>query len=156
MKKSFIAVVAALLLVGAGCSGSTSVSTNTSATSQPSSPPAQEPSSGTVSAGVNVAVGLQTAVSMSGYAFQPAAMTVKAGTTVTWMNQGPSPHHTTSDTMMWDSPDLAAPGSGDPYGGGMPAGSFQFIFSTAGTYHYHCSTHPPAQYPGFTGTIVVN
>jgi hypothetical protein len=44
--------------------------------------------------------------------------------------------------MTWNSSTLRGPTGGDPYGGGMPAGTFQFTFNTPGTYNYHCSNHP--------------
>jgi plastocyanin len=95
-------------------------------------------------------------VTIRDFSFSPSALTVKAGTTVTWGNSGPSTHTTTSDTMTWDSPTLVSASGGDPYGGGgTPAGIFSFTFNTPGTYNYHCSSHPPASYPGFTGTITV-
>jgi plastocyanin len=93
-------------------------------------------------------------VMIADFSFLPSTMTVKAGTTVTWINNGPSGHATTSDTMTWDSPPLAPPTGGGGYGG-APGGSFTFTFNTPGTYHYHCRLHPPASYPGFTGTITV-
>lgn len=95
-------------------------------------------------------------VTIQDFSFSPSTLTVKAGTTVTWSNSGPSAHTTTSDTMTWNSPTLVTATGGDPYGGGgMAAGTFQFTFNTPGTYNYHCSNHPPASYPGFTGTITV-
>jgi plastocyanin len=82
-------------------------------------------------------------------------MTIKVGTRVTWTNAGPSAHTTTSDTGVWDSGTLGAPSGGGAYGGGTAGGTYQFTFNTAGTYNFHCKLHPPASYPGFTGTITV-
>lgn len=103
----------------------------------------------------------QNQVMISDYQFSPPTLTIKAGTTVTWVNQGPSTHQVTSDSMVFSSSNLAAPMGGDPYygGGGMQAASFSFTFATPGTYEYHCGNHPPsmgAAYAGFTGSIVVN
>jgi len=98
-------------------------------------------------------------VMISDFQFSPQTLNIKAGTTVTWVNQGPSLHQTTSDSMVWGSGSLGAPSMGDPYGGGATQGaSFQFTFTTPGTYAYHCGNHPPsmAAYAGFTGTIVVS
>ncbi len=66
------------------------------------------------------------AVTIRDFSFSPSTLPIKAGTTVTWTNNGPSAHTTTSDNMTWNSATLGAPSGGDPYGGGMPAGTFQF------------------------------
>ena len=96
------------------------------------------------------------AVSIQDFSFSPASVTIKAGTTVRWTNQGPSAHTTTSDGGVWTSGTLNAPsGAGGYMGGGTAAGTFDFRFTQAGTFAYHCSLHPPSMYPGFTGTVTV-
>jgi plastocyanin len=97
-----------------------------------------------------------TSVTIQDFSFSPATITVKAGTTVRWVNRGPSAHTATSDADAWDSGTLNAPSGGDGYGGGSAGGSFQFTFNQPGTYAYHCALHPPANFPGFTGSVVVN
>lgn len=82
-------------------------------------------------------------VSIHDFAYTPSTITVKAGTTVTWTNNGPSAHTTTSDGGVWDSGTLGA------------GGTFQFTFTQPGTFSYHCTIHPPNLYPGFTGTVTV-
>jgi plastocyanin len=94
-------------------------------------------------------------VTIQDFSFRPSTLTVKAGTTVTWTNSGPSVHAVTSDTMVFQSAGLSAPTESNPYGGTTSGASFQFRFNTPGTYAYHCSLHPPSSYPGFTGTIIV-
>ena len=96
-------------------------------------------------------------VNIQDFSFSPAAVTIKAGTTVHWANRGPSAHTTTSDNGTWDSGSLAGPSaSGGAYGGnGSPGGSFDFTFTQAGTFSYHCSLHPPSTFPNFTGTVIV-
>ena len=94
-------------------------------------------------------------VTIRDFSFSPSAMTIKVGTTVTWTNNGPSAHTATSDTGVWDSSTLGAPSGGGAYGGGAAGGTYQFTFNAPGTYNYHCKIHPPASYPGFTGTITV-
>ncbi len=73
------------------------------------------------------------AVTIQGYKFHPAALTVPRGTTVTWTNQDSVSHTSTSDTSgLWDSGQIAGTG-----------GTFIFTFNLApGTYNYHCSNHP--------------
>jgi len=80
------------------------------------------------------------AVTIDNFAFSPANITVKKGTTVTWTNKD-SATHTVTET---DS--LNGPKSGDLETGK----SFVFTFDTVGTYHYHCSIHT-----SMTGTVTV-
>ncbi len=94
-------------------------------------------------------------VTIQDFSFAPSTMTIKVGTRVTWTNAGPSGHTATSDGGVWDSGTLGAPSGGGGYGGATAGGTYQFTFNTAGTYSYHCKLHPPASYPGFTGTITV-
>src|SRR5215208_3224466 len=78
-------------------------------------------------------------VSIKDFSFSPAQITVPQGTTVTWTNEGPSPHTTTADDGTWDS-------------GTMEQGEdFSFTFDEPGTYTYHCSIHPD-----MTATIKVS
>lgn len=79
-----------------------------------------------------------TSVSIEGFAFSPAVLTIPVGTTVTWTNNDGTNHTVTSDGGAFDS---GALGSGD---------TFQFTFDEAGSYPYHCTIHP-----NMTGTIVV-
>jgi plastocyanin len=95
------------------------------------------------------------AVTIQDFSFSPASLTIKAGTTVRWTNNGPSAHTTTSDGGTWASAALSAHQGGNGYGGGSAGGTFDFTFTQSGTYPYHCSLHPPSMYPGFTGTVTV-
>lgn len=94
-------------------------------------------------------------VTIQDFSFSPSTLTIKVGTSVKWTNNGPSSHTTTSDSGVWDSGTLSAPSGGGGYGGGTAGGTYQFTFTTPGTYNYHCKIHPPSSYPGFTGTITV-
>jgi plastocyanin len=69
-------------------------------------------------------------VSIQDFSFNPGQMTVPQGTTVTWTNEGPSPHTTTADDGSWDSGTL------------QQGEDFSFTFDEPGTYTYHCSIHP--------------
>ena len=77
-------------------------------------------------------------VSIANMSFSPANLTVAVGTTVTWTNNDAMDHTVTSDTGLFDSGDIS------------DHKSYSRMFSTAGTYSYHCTIHP-----GMTGTISV-
>jgi plastocyanin len=78
-------------------------------------------------------------VTVDNFAFMPAAITVKAGSTVTWTNKDEEPHSVVSASDGIRSQTLA----GD-------ALSYSHTFRTAGTYSYNCSIHPFMH-----GTVVV-
>lgn len=88
-------------------------------------------------------------IAVQDYSFSPSSRSVSVGTTVRWTNNGPSAHTSTSNASAWNSGTLAAP-SGGSYGGGSAGGSYQYAFSTAGSYSYHCNFHSQ-----MTGTITV-
>ncbi|GHG37042.1 MULTISPECIES: cupredoxin domain-containing protein [Amycolatopsis] len=71
-------------------------------------------------------------VMMQGYAFSPAALTVRVGDTVTWMQHDEAPHDvvTTSAPVAFRSPQLSA------------GQSWSYTFRQPGTYQYYCSVHP--------------
>ena len=96
-------------------------------------------------------------VTIRDFSFSPSTMQIKAGTTVTWTNNGTMSHTTVSDNGVWTSGTLAPPSGGGGYGGGTAGQSFPFTFNTPGSYPYHCSLHPPtqSQYASFVGTITV-
>lgn len=79
-------------------------------------------------------------INMKNNYFAPQVDTVAVGDTVTWTNAGTKNHTTTSDSTFWDSGSLA------------PGQSFTHVFTTAGTYPYHCTFHVSL---GMTGTLVV-
>ncbi|MFL5733975.1 MAG: dockerin type I domain-containing protein, partial [Chloroflexia bacterium] len=70
--------------------------------------------------------------------FSPQELAVVPGSTVSWFNEGPFTHTSTSDTGVWDS------------GNVNPGFSFQFTFNNPGVYPYHCSIHA-----NMVGTIIV-
>lgn len=69
-------------------------------------------------------------VNIESFAFVPATVTVKAGSTVTWTNKDEDPHTVVADGGAFRSQAL---GSG---------GTYAFTFPTAGTFDYVCSIHP--------------
>lgn len=78
--------------------------------------------------------------------FSPTTLTVAAGTTVTWENDGGTAHTVTSAT-----------GSADTYDLSLPSGSVTHQFATAGTYNFYCKFHGANTTPptGMHGTITV-
>ncbi len=71
-------------------------------------------------------------VMMQNYAYGPAALTVRVGDTVTWMQHDQAPHDvvTTSAPVAFRSPRLSA------------GQSWSYKFTKPGTYSYYCSVHP--------------
>jgi plastocyanin len=70
-------------------------------------------------------------VSIDGFAFSPAEVTVGVGTSVVWTNvQSGVPHTSTSLDGLWDS-DVLATNS-----------TFSFTFNQAGDFGYQCDIHP--------------
>lgn len=76
-------------------------------------------------------------VTTSGFTFAPAALTINAGDSVTWVNLQSGGHTTTSANSLWNS----------------SANGFTFTFNDSGTYNYFCIPH---QSLGMKGAITVN
>ena len=77
-------------------------------------------------------------VKIDNFSFGPAAITVKAGTTVTWINRDDIPHTVVADDKLFKSKVLDTDEK------------FSYTFSKPGTYPYFCSVHPK-----MTGKVVV-
>ena len=69
-------------------------------------------------------------VQIDQFAFVPQRITVKAGTTVTWINEDDAPHTVAASTKLFKSKALDT------------RDKFSFTFTTPGTYAYFCSLHP--------------
>ncbi|HEY7662188.1 MAG TPA: cupredoxin family copper-binding protein [Xanthobacteraceae bacterium] len=82
--------------------------------------------------------GADLEVKIDNFTFSPQRLTVKAGTTVTWINEDDIPHTVAASTKAFKSKALDTDDK------------FSFTFTTPGTYEYFCSLHPH-----MTGTIVV-
>jgi plastocyanin len=72
--------------------------------------------------------------------YAPGRLTLPAGTTVMWINNGINFHTVTSFDALWDSGTL-------DYGK-----TFTYTFTQPGTYRYYCRQH---LLQGMTGTITV-
>ena len=79
-------------------------------------------------------------IAITNFAFNPATVTVKKGTVLTWTNND-SVGHSVTETDSQPGPASSTLAQGK---------SYSFTFSAVGTFHYHCSVHPD-----MTGTVVV-
>jgi LPXTG-motif cell wall-anchored protein len=77
-------------------------------------------------------------VTIADFSFSPASLTINQGDTVTWVNNGPTPHSATANNGSFNT-------------GILKAGQFgSHTFGQAGTFTYYCQPHPFMK-----GTIVV-
>jgi LPXTG-motif cell wall-anchored protein len=77
-------------------------------------------------------------VTIRDFEFAPSSVTVDVGDTVTWSNEGPTPHSATADDGSFDT-------------GIFDAGQTRSeTFDQAGTFAYFCTPHP-----NMRGTITV-
>jgi OOP family OmpA-OmpF porin len=137
MKNGFILLAITIILVGVcGCTQ----------TAPPVQPPATvtTPLQTTQQLTVTTIPVPQTTASVSdntirikNFAFDPASITVKVGSTVRWLNQDSVPHRI-----------LFADGADSNVLAGMQSWSRKF--DQAGTYDYACTIHPTMQ-----GTVIV-
>ncbi len=77
-------------------------------------------------------------VTIAGFAFDPATVTIQVGDSVTWTNEDSAPHTATAGDGSFDTGQL---GNGD---------SETVTFDAAGTFAYICSIHPQ-----MAGSVVV-
>ena len=120
IKAWYSLVALSILLMLAACGGTTA---NSSAAASGGNPTPDNP---TVTITTN---------SDGTFAFSPTTLTIKAGTTVIWMNTTAAPHTVTSDDgKSFDS------GTANPIT--PQSGTYHFTFTTKGTFAYHCTFHP--------------
>jgi plastocyanin len=122
--------IAAVYLLGRKASAPAASSSSTTDTSQTGSTSTGNDSSGAIAT---------DAVTIQGFAFSPANITVKKGATVTWTNKDSANHSIISDTSNGPSSSLFGQGQ-----------TYSFTFNTAGTFNYHCGVHPD-----MTGKVTV-
>src|SRR6266545_5913540 len=83
-------------------------------------------------------------ITIKDFAFDPKTITINVGDTITWTNEGPSPHTVTADEA-----------------GGFDAGNldkgatFSETFDEAGTFAYYCKYHGAKGGTGMAASIVV-
>ncbi|TYB44117.1 cupredoxin domain-containing protein [Actinomadura chibensis] len=144
-----LALAGGLMLLLAACGGGTSHASGKSPSSTaPSStaPASTAPSKSAPMPGMPMPSGSSApaapvagnAVSIKGFAFVPATLTVHAGATVTWTNDDEEPHTVTSGTGPLRSPAMDA------------KATYRHRFARPGRYDYICTIHPFMH-----GTVVV-
>lgn len=127
-----------LLLVFLAACGSGTSSYNSS----PPPPPGMPPGPPTPAPGTAI-------VTIADFQYTSDTITIAKGTPVRWNNDGPSGHSVTSDGGVFDSGTLAGPGT-DAYGAPTPGAQYTRVFSTEGTFAYHCTRHL-----GMNGAVIV-
>jgi plastocyanin len=130
-----LARLACLTILIAFAIAACSAGSNPSPTGSPSAAP-----SSSASSAPSLAASPETgdAVSIAGFSFKPASITIPVGTTVTWTNTDSAGHTVTADDGSFTSATLAT------------GATFSQSFTAAGTFAYHCSIHP-----SMTATIIV-
>lgn len=70
------------------------------------------------------------AVEIVGFAYEPDAIEIVAGTTITWTNRDPAAHTVDSEVGELSSDSI------------RQGATFELRFDTPGTYAYFCAFHP--------------
>jgi amicyanin len=70
------------------------------------------------------------AVNIDNFAFAPATLTVKTGSTVTWTNHDQEPHSVVAENGAFHSPMMDT------------GAAFSYTFASAGSFEYACGVHP--------------
>ena len=78
-------------------------------------------------------------ITITNSSFNPSMLTIKAGTTVTWINKANGTMDVTSDNGIFSSGNLST------------GQSFNYTFDNTGTFQYHSSINP-----SMTGQILVS
>jgi plastocyanin len=98
----------------------------------------QAPAPGASTTSVPVVSGSEAKVEISGFAFNPATVTIKVGETITWTNLDTAAHTIAASDNSWSSGNVAK------------GASFSHTFETAGSFDYICGIHPSMK-----GTVIV-
>lgn len=118
-----IAVVVLILASSLACGQSTPAT------------PSPTTSSSTSTVAASIVSGSST---LTTTAYAPNPVVVAVGGTVSWTNNDTKTHTSTADGGQWSSGPIA------------PGGTFNMMFTSAGTFPYHCTIHP-----GMVGTVRV-
>ncbi|MGE5521135.1 MAG: cupredoxin domain-containing protein [Candidatus Dadabacteria bacterium] len=99
-----------------------------------------DPGTGNNTGNNNGAGSLTTTMSISGFTFAPATLTVKSGTVIKITNNDTAPHTVTADNNNFNSGNI--PGNG---------GTATITPTTVGTFPFHCAYHS-----SMVGTLTVS
>jgi len=111
----------ALLVAGLG------ISCYSSASAPPAASPG--PAKEATSSGTPSATPSTTEVTIEGFAFKPAAITIPVGSTIVWRNRDSIAHTVTAQDKVFDSGSLSS------------GNTFSYKFEQKGTFGYYCNTH---------------
>ncbi|MFN8501171.1 cupredoxin domain-containing protein [Kouleothrix sp.] len=120
---------------GAGMAGVIKVGDGGGAAAQPTAAP--QPTAAQAAAPAAVTV------SMKDFEFAPTEITVKAGGTITWKNDGAKPHSATASDNSFDTAIF------------QPGESKTVTFSKPGKFPYYCQLHGTPDGNGMVGTVIV-
>jgi plastocyanin len=136
-----LVMVSSVVLVA--CGGSSTPTTATTPTAAPTTAPTATPTPlpATIPVGATIVQMIENPPGH--YIFQPASVTIKAGSVIVWIDMSDAPHTITSDP--------GAPISFNTTSNVTQDHTFALIFTTSGTYPYHCNIHPTTM----KGTITV-
>lgn len=138
--KKIVAIIVVALIVIIGGAVIYANRNNLYGNSSPSPSPSADMSNMSQSPAASAAPTATSTVTIDNFAFSPAAITVKKGTTVTWTNND-STTHTVTETDGQNGPQSSNLATGK---------SYSFTYNTVGTFKYHCSIHP-----SMTGSVTV-
>jgi plastocyanin len=130
-QRTLLLAICLLNLLVAGCSKGIHTTTETQSV---------KPAACKEEGAANRSLSTEQIIHIDNFTYDPAEVTVQAGTKVTWINRDDVPHTATSSAKprVFDSKALDTDET------------FSFIFDKPGTYEYFCAVHPK-----MTGRVIV-
>lgn len=137
MKRSYIIMLAVLIVAAAGTAliVSQKKDNKSSSSSNSSSSSSMDMGSSGSNSSSSSSATATNSVEINNFAFSPATITVKVGTKVTWTNKDGVGHNVV-ETDGADGPKSDTLAKGE---------SYSFTYTKAGTFAYECSIHPSMQ-----------
>jgi len=135
-------LAAVLTVVLVACGGQTTTAAPTATAAPATQAPTATPVPATIPMGAVIVKMVEK--TPGHYTFDPAAITIKAGTVVVWINMSDGKHTVTS-----------APGAPSAFNTTSVVtqnNTFALEFTTPGTYHYRCTIHPATMQATITVT----